>query len=38
MKTEGQYPGFDLEEPDWTDLHGKMEQANLLLLEVRSCF
>jgi HEPN domain-containing protein len=30
------YPGFDLEEPDWPDLHGKMKQANLLLLEVRS--
>ena len=32
----GRYPGFDLEDPDWPDFRGKLEQVTRLLEKVRA--
>jgi HEPN domain-containing protein len=32
----GRYPGFDLEDPDWSDFGNKLEQVARLLKKVRS--
>jgi hypothetical protein len=31
----GRYPGFDLEDPDWPDFRGKLQQVTELVKTVR---